>query len=124
MQGSSWLLSCLQYPTAVQLSYLQASGWLLNCLQHPNAVQISYLQASGWLLSCLQYPTAVHLYVVPSHTKPGIAENFLRDLQVFPKFFSFKFLSLILDGGNSSLVTWQPYCQHLPVPTPVYTLCF
>jgi len=36
----------------------------------------------GWMLSCLQYPTAVHLYIVPSHTKEGIIENFLRDLHI------------------------------------------
>ena len=34
------------------------------------------------MLSCLQYPTAVHLYIVPSHTKDGIIENFLRDLHI------------------------------------------
>jgi len=36
----------------------------------------------GWMLSCLQYPTAVHLYIVPSHTKEGIIDNFLRDLHI------------------------------------------
>ncbi|XP_023332343.1 sphingosine-1-phosphate lyase [Eurytemora carolleeae] len=38
-------------------------------------------QSSGWLISCMQYPTAVHLYVVPSHTKPGVAEKFISDLK-------------------------------------------
>ena len=47
-----------------------------------SAVHRICIQASGWLLSCLQSPTAVHLYVVPSHTKPGIADRFLHDLEV------------------------------------------
>jgi len=39
------------------------------------------MKEAGWLISCIQNPTAVHLYVVPSHTKPGVAEKFLTDLR-------------------------------------------
>jgi len=39
------------------------------------------MKSLGWMLSCMQHPNAVHLYVVPSHTQPGIAENFLKDLK-------------------------------------------
>lgn len=38
------------------------------------------MKSSGWLLDCVQYPTACHIYVVPSHTSPGVADRFLADL--------------------------------------------
>ncbi len=91
-----WYWTLIGYWSLISL--VLASDWLVNCL-HLLPVSDSYwpafsglwladdlssvcLQASGWLLSCLQNPTAVHLYVVPSHTKPGIVEKFLHDLQV------------------------------------------
>jgi len=38
------------------------------------------MKNNGWLLDCVQSPTACHIYIVPSHTAPGIADNFLKDL--------------------------------------------
>ena len=64
--------------------YMFTGLWLVVDMSTEShcCIPCTCLQASGWLLSCLQNPTAVHLYVVPSHTKPGIKDRFLHDLQV------------------------------------------
>ncbi|XP_038267036.1 sphingosine-1-phosphate lyase 1 [Dermochelys coriacea] len=39
------------------------------------------LSARGWNLNVLQFPSSLHLCITLLHTKPGIAEQFLEDVQ-------------------------------------------
>jgi hypothetical protein len=37
--------------------------------------------AISLMLPCLQFPPSIHLCVTLAHTKPGVAETFLKDLR-------------------------------------------
>lgn len=39
------------------------------------------LNAKGWNLNILQYPASIHLCVTMLHTKPGIAQTFVKDVR-------------------------------------------
>ncbi|XP_064369691.1 sphingosine-1-phosphate lyase 1 isoform X2 [Dromaius novaehollandiae] len=39
------------------------------------------LAAKGWNLNVLQFPPSIHLCITQLHTKPGVAEQFLRDVK-------------------------------------------
>lgn len=39
------------------------------------------LNAKGWNLNTLQFPSGVHICVTYMHTKPGIADEFLKDVK-------------------------------------------
>ncbi|XP_065699579.1 sphingosine-1-phosphate lyase 1 isoform X2 [Patagioenas fasciata] len=39
------------------------------------------LAAKGWNLNALQFPPSIHLCITQLHTKPGVAEQFLRDVK-------------------------------------------
>lgn len=39
------------------------------------------LNARGWNLNTLQFPCGIHLCVTYVHTQPGIADQFLRDVE-------------------------------------------
>lgn len=49
-----------------------------------NIYRLSDLMGSrGWNLNALQFPCSVHICVTRLHTKPGVVEEFLKDLQEF-----------------------------------------
>uniref|UniRef100_A0A8C2TEL2 sphinganine-1-phosphate aldolase n=1 Tax=Coturnix japonica TaxID=93934 RepID=A0A8C2TEL2_COTJA len=39
------------------------------------------LAAKGWNLNILQFPPSIHLCITQLHTKPGVAEQFLKDVK-------------------------------------------
>ncbi|XP_062436549.1 sphingosine-1-phosphate lyase 1 isoform X1 [Rhea pennata] len=39
------------------------------------------LAAKGWNLNVLQFPSSIHLCITQLHTKPGVAEQFLKDVK-------------------------------------------
>ncbi|NXA36648.1 SGPL1 lyase, partial [Eudromia elegans] len=39
------------------------------------------LAAKGWNLNILQFPPSIHLCITQLHTRPGVAEHFLRDVK-------------------------------------------
>nr|XP_056706485.1 sphingosine-1-phosphate lyase 1 [Euleptes europaea] len=39
------------------------------------------LSSKGWTLSMLQYPSSIHIALTLLHTKPGVAEQFLKDIR-------------------------------------------
>ncbi|XP_054838336.1 sphingosine-1-phosphate lyase 1 [Eublepharis macularius] len=39
------------------------------------------LSSKGWNLSILQYPSSIHISLTLLHTKPGVAERFVKDIQ-------------------------------------------
>jgi sphinganine-1-phosphate aldolase len=43
------------------------------------------LNQKGWNLNALQYPSGIHICVTLMHTKAGIADNFVNDVETFVK---------------------------------------
>ncbi|KAM6104851.1 LOW QUALITY PROTEIN: sphingosine-1-phosphate lyase 1 [Pterocles gutturalis] len=41
----------------------------------------NFLAAKGWNLNALQFPSSIHLCITQLHTKPGVAEQFLKDVK-------------------------------------------
>ncbi|KAF2988032.1 hypothetical protein EK904_011257, partial [Melospiza melodia maxima] len=41
----------------------------------------NFLAAKGWNLNVLQFPPSIHLCITQLHTKPGVAEQFLKDVR-------------------------------------------
>ncbi|KAJ7426927.1 Sphingosine-1-phosphate lyase 1 [Willisornis vidua] len=41
----------------------------------------NFLAAKGWNLNVLQFPPSIHLCITQLHTKPGVAEEFLKDVR-------------------------------------------
>ncbi|XP_055346245.1 sphingosine-1-phosphate lyase 1-like [Paramacrobiotus metropolitanus] len=39
------------------------------------------MSARGWHLNALQFPSSIHVCITKRHTKPGVAEKFLQELQ-------------------------------------------
>ncbi|KAG8551898.1 hypothetical protein GDO81_004330 [Engystomops pustulosus] len=39
------------------------------------------LTAKGWNLNTLQFPSSIHICLTLLHTKPGVAQNFVKDVQ-------------------------------------------
>lgn len=39
------------------------------------------LNAKGWNLNTLQFPSGIHLCVTYIHTQPGVADQFLEDVE-------------------------------------------
>lgn len=43
------------------------------------------LNQKGWNINTLQYPSGIHICVTLMHTKPGVADNFINDVETIVK---------------------------------------
>ncbi|KAF2351431.1 Pyridoxal phosphate-dependent decarboxylase [Trinorchestia longiramus] len=63
----------------------------------------------GWNLSALQFPSSIHIALTMAHTKPGIAEKFVKDLREIAEELSK--LPRTDDEGSAAL-----YCMAQSLP--------
>jgi len=67
------------------------------------------LKTRGWALNALQFPACVHLCVTRCHTKPGVAEKFIKDVTEITA-------SIIANPGSSNAGSAAIYGMAASIP--------